>query len=83
VVRNPLREGARITYSRSIAIQVIKIAVQCVTVKLDGDYLFGGGIGDPERFLQTLEHTLAILVRELTTASVRMIPCWGVVHVPL
>ena len=75
VAHKPLREGFRISHSRSVAIQVIKIAIQCVTVELDGDYLFGGGISNSKRFLQTLEHTLAILVRELTTAGVKINPC--------
>jgi len=74
MVHKPPREGARKPYSGSVAIQVIEIAVQCVTVMLGGDYLLGGGVRNPERFLQTLEHTLAILVRELTTASVRINP---------
>ena len=67
-----LSEDANVSHSRSIAVQVIKIAVQRVTVKLDGDYLLRGGIGDPERFLQTFEHPLAVLVWKLTMPSVRI-----------
>ena len=58
------------SHSRSVAVQVVKIAVQCVTVELDGDYLLRGGVGNPERFLQTFKHPLTILVWELIKKSV-------------
>ena len=36
------------SHGRGVAIQVVKITVQRVTVKLDGDNLFRGGIGNPK-----------------------------------
>jgi tetraacyldisaccharide-1-P 4'-kinase len=63
------------SHSRSITIQVIKIAVQRVTVELDGDYLLRCGIGNPERFLQTFKHPLAVLMWELTEASISLDRC--------
>ena len=65
------------SYGRSVPIQVIKIAVQCVAVKLSRDYLLCGGICNPERFLQTFKHPLTVLVWELTVKSVR-VDCYKV-----
>lgn len=60
------------SHSRGVSIQVVKIAVQSVTVKLDGYDLLCGGVGDPERFLQAFEHPLTILMWELTKTSVSL-----------
>lgn len=59
-------------YSGGIAIQVVKVAVQRITVKLNGDDLLCCGIGDSERFLQTLKHPFAVLMRELTTSGLAL-----------
>ena len=59
-------------HSGGIAVQVIKITIQGIAVKLDGDDLLSGGISDSERFLQTFKHPFAILMRELIKRSVSL-----------
>ena len=59
------RAQSNTAYRGSATIEVEEILVERITLELDGDDFFDGGVRNPQCLLQTLEDALAVLVRIL------------------